>query len=73
MQQELSVEHGGARYQVEARPTEAVNELSAQAPDAWHVVRDGVVITTFPVEPGDTPASVREKVVSWVDAKPTAS
>lgn len=62
--------HRGAEYEAEIRPVTPVNEDAAAAPDAWHVVRQGRVVTTFPVEAGETERSVREKITAWLDARP---
>ena len=37
----------------------------------WQVTRDGAPITSFPADPKDDPADVREKVVAWLEANAT--
>ena len=64
------ITHRGAEYEAEVRPVTPVNEDAAAASDAWHVVRQGRVVTTFPVEAGETESSVREKIAAWLDARP---
>ena len=72
MPSKLSIHHRGAEYEAEVRPVTPVNEDAAAAPDAWHVVRQGRVVTTLPVEPGESEGSVREKIVEWLDARPAS-
>jgi hypothetical protein len=72
MPSKLSLTHRGEEYEAEVRPVTPVNEDAAAAPDAWHVVRAGRVVTTFPVEPGESDGSVREKITAWLEARPAA-
>ena len=72
MPSKLSITHRGEQYEAEVRPVTPVNEDAAAAPDAWHVVRAGRVVTTIPVESGETEGSVREKITAWLDARPAA-
>jgi hypothetical protein len=70
MPSKFSISHRGADYEAEIRPVTPVNEDAAAASDAWHVVRQGRVVTTIPVEPGESESSVREKIIEWLDARP---
>lgn len=70
MPSKFTLTYRGTQYDAEVRPVTPVNEDAAAAPDAWHVVRAGRVVTTIPVEPGESEAAVREKITEWLDAEP---
>ncbi len=72
MPSSFKVSYRGNEYEAEVRPVTPVNEDAAAAPEAWHVVREGRVVTTLPVEKGESESSVREKIIAWLDAEPAA-
>ena len=72
MPAKFTLTHRGSQYEAEIRPVTPVNEDAAAAPEAWHVVREGRVVTEIPVEPGESETAVREKILAWLDAKPAA-
>jgi hypothetical protein len=39
-------------------------------PPAWHVTISGTALTKFPARPDDTEASVRGRVLAWLEANP---
>ena len=34
----------------------------------WQVLHDGAALTSFAAEPGEAPASVKEKILGWLEA-----
>ena len=36
----------------------------------WHVTISGTALTKFPARPDDTEASVRGRVLAWLEANP---
>ena len=72
MPSRFNVSYRGSEYEAEVRPVTPVNEDAAAAPEAWHVVREGRVVTTLPYERGESESSVREKIIAWLDAEPAA-
>ena len=39
-------------------------------PPMWYVTIGGTALTKFPAMPGDTEASVRGRVLAWLEANP---
>lgn len=62
MSDRMTVSWKGDEYEVVRKTTRK------QAPHGpvWRVRRNGALITSFPANPADTPAEVKEKVVGWL-------
>jgi hypothetical protein len=39
-------------------------------PPMWHVTISGTALTKFPARPDDTEASIRGRVLAWLEANP---
>ena len=44
--------------------------LPGREPPMWYVTIGGTALTKLPATPADTEASVRSKVLTWLDAHP---
>jgi hypothetical protein len=47
----------------------------AQASPVWQVLRDGSPVTSFPANPGEAAAVVKNKIIGWLEgneARPVA-
>jgi len=44
--------------------------LAREEPPMWYVTIGGTALTKFPATPADTEASVRGRVLAWLDANP---
>jgi hypothetical protein len=47
----------------------------AQASPVWQVLRDGAPVTSFPANPGEAAAVVKNKIIGWLEgneARPVA-
>ena len=44
--------------------------LPQEGPPMWHVTIGGTALTKFPATPADTEASVRGRVLAWLQAHP---
>jgi hypothetical protein len=51
------------------RITAALNE-GEREPPMWYVTISGTALTKLPAAPSDTEASVRSKVLAWLEAHP---
>ena len=57
---QLTLEYGGK--QITAAP--------GGEPPMWHITIGGIALTKFPSRPDDTEASVRGRVLAWLEANP---
>jgi hypothetical protein len=53
-----------------ASQTLSGEELSRREPPMWYVTIAGTALTKIPATPSDTEASVRGKVLAWLEAHP---
>lgn len=47
----------------------------AQTRPVWQVLRDGSPVTSFPSNPGEAAATIKEKIIGWLEgneARPAA-
>jgi hypothetical protein len=44
--------------------------LPQEAPPMWYVTIAGTALTKFPATPADTEASVRGRILAWLEAHP---
>lgn len=65
----VTVQHGGKKYEAEIKPgDETSGAAESTAEEVWHVTSEGATVTTFPVTPGESDGSIREKVMEWLEA-----
>jgi hypothetical protein len=50
--------------------TDTGTPLSRNEPPRWYVTIGGTALTKLPAEPGDTEASVRDRVLAWLEQHP---
>jgi hypothetical protein len=70
MADRITVSYEGQQYEAVRRERGS----SGEPGEVWQVLRDGALVTSFPAEPSDGSAEVREKVVGWLqanEARPT--
>lgn len=44
--------------------------LSREEPPMWYLTIGGTALTKLPAEPADTEASVRARILAWLEANP---
>jgi hypothetical protein len=50
--------------------TDSGAELPRSEPPMWYVTIGGTALTKLPAQPGDTEASLRERVLAWLEQHP---
>jgi hypothetical protein len=50
--------------------TESGEVLSRAEPPMWYITIAGTALTKLPASPSDTEASVRDRVIGWLEAHP---
>jgi hypothetical protein len=50
--------------------TESGSELARREPPMWYVTIAGTALTKLPAQPTDTDATVRERILAWLEEHP---
>jgi hypothetical protein len=65
----LTITHNGLTYSARVREGEDVTQSAGPSGDrVWDVTHMGASVTSFPVSADDTKASVKDKIVEWLEA-----
>ena len=65
----VTIDHNGITYTASVRDGKDVAEGAGPAGGrVWDVTYKGATVTSFPVSSDDTNASVKEKIIEWLEA-----
>jgi hypothetical protein len=70
--QQVSLEYRGKQITAALNRGQTLSgkPLPGVEPPMWYVTIGGTALTKFPARPDDTQASVRGRVLAWLDANP---
>jgi hypothetical protein len=70
--EQLSLEHRGKQITAALNRGQTLSgkPLPGDEPPMWYVTIGGTALTKFPARPDDTEASVRGRVLAWLQANP---
>jgi hypothetical protein len=70
--EQVSLEYRGKQINatLNRHQTAAGQSLSREEAPMWYVTIGGTALTKFPASQGDTEASVRGRVLAWLNANP---
>jgi hypothetical protein len=70
--EQLSLEYRGKQISAALNRGQTLSgqALPGDEPPMWYVTIGGTALTRFPARPDDTEASVRGRVLAWLEANP---
>jgi hypothetical protein len=70
--EQVTLQYRGKQFSAALNPGQTLSGqvLPQEEPAMWYVTIGGTALTKLPATPGDTEASVRGRVLAWLEAHP---